>query len=311
MKYKFAFVVLNYGLFETTVTCVDNLLEKLAPDSLVVVVDNGSADGSGAELAEKYKDDPGVKVIQLDQNIGFSRGLNVGFQYAKQEGYSFIALINNDTWILSDNICGIIEQDYAEYRFDILGPHIDNPNGEKSPDVNPYRGVEKPDLVLVNAWEQMIKKSSVRIRMDDFHLGVPYLKAVESVKTLYHRLRPAQEPDLATPEDREKMILGCGLHGCYWIFGPDYVRKYDGLRPVTFLYGEEWLLYRQAKLDGLVMMYDPRIRIWHDEHSVEKKQTGHELQKYYAKLRIQRESYQRIIDFVKEERARGRCFDQV
>ena len=311
MEYKFAFVVLHYGLYDATVKCVDNLLVKLNADSCVVIVDNGSPDGSGARLLDRYREQPRVKVILLEENTGFSRGLNAGFQYAKGEGCSFIALINNDTWILSDNVCEILEQDYAEYGFDILGPHIDNPEGEKSTGVNPYHGIEKTDMTAVNDWEKMLKTSSVRIRMDDLGLGIAYIKALEAVKRICRRAEPAHEPNRSPQEDREKIAFGCGLHGCYLIFGPEYVRRYDGLRPVTFLYGEEWLLFRQARLDGLVTMYEPRIRIWHDEHAVEKKQSGHELKKYLVKLRIQRESYRRIIDFVKEERARGRCLDSV
>ena len=311
MNKRFAFVVLHYGLPEKTVTCVDNLLEKLEGDYCVVVVDNGSPDDSGTWLSGKYKDRARVKLILLEENVGFSRGLNAGFRYAKEKGYSFIALINNDTWILSDNICGILEQDYDEYGFDILGPHIDNPDGERSSHVNPHRSIEKPDLAVIGAWEKMLKRTAVRIRMDDLHLGIPYMKALEGAKRIYHRFRPVRQTASPPRDDREAIAFGCGLHGCYWIFGPDFVKKYDGLIPLTFLYGEEWLLYRQAKLDGLVMMYEPRIRIWHDEHAVQKKQSGSEMKKYFSRLRIERDSYRKIVDFVKEERAHGRCFDRV
>jgi len=57
----------------------------------VVMIDNGSTDGSAEYVERKY---PWVKLIRLDKNYGFASGNNIGARYCRGE---FLALINNDT----------------------------------------------------------------------------------------------------------------------------------------------------------------------------------------------------------------------
>jgi GT2 family glycosyltransferase len=56
-----------------------------------VVVDNGSTDESVSWVAERY---PGVRVITLPDNGGFSKAVNAGIRAA---GGEYVALLNNDT----------------------------------------------------------------------------------------------------------------------------------------------------------------------------------------------------------------------
>lgn len=57
----------------------------------VIVVDNGSADGSVEHLRERY---PWVRVIAVRRNLGFAGGNNEGYRHSRGE---LIALLNNDT----------------------------------------------------------------------------------------------------------------------------------------------------------------------------------------------------------------------
>jgi GT2 family glycosyltransferase len=57
----------------------------------VIVVDNGSSDGTAAYLRAQF---PAVRLIALDQNRGFAGGSNVGAREARGE---FLAFLNNDT----------------------------------------------------------------------------------------------------------------------------------------------------------------------------------------------------------------------
>jgi GT2 family glycosyltransferase/glycosyltransferase involved in cell wall biosynthesis len=60
------------------------------PGSEVIVVDNGSTDGSAPFLAENY---PQVRLIALNENLGFGGGSNEGFQHAKRD---IVVLLNSD-----------------------------------------------------------------------------------------------------------------------------------------------------------------------------------------------------------------------
>ncbi len=61
----------------------------------VVVVDNASSDGSAA-VAAGY---PGVEVIRLDENRGFTGGNNVAIRAAVDRGEEYVVLLNQDTLV--------------------------------------------------------------------------------------------------------------------------------------------------------------------------------------------------------------------
>ncbi|MCX7855332.1 MAG: glycosyltransferase family 2 protein [Anaerolineae bacterium] len=72
-------------------TCLDSLRRQTFRDFEVIVVDNGSTDGSLALLARDY---PEVQVLALGENRGFAGACNAGIRAARGE---FIVLLNNDT----------------------------------------------------------------------------------------------------------------------------------------------------------------------------------------------------------------------
>jgi GT2 family glycosyltransferase len=71
-------------------TCLDSLRRQTYPNFEVIVVDNGSTDGS-LELLER--DYPEVKVVALPENRGFAGGVNAGIRQARGE---IVAVFNND-----------------------------------------------------------------------------------------------------------------------------------------------------------------------------------------------------------------------
>ena len=86
-------VLLNWQGFDTTSTCVESLRSCRYGDDLVIIVDNGSPDGSGPRLREKF---PNITYVQNDNNDGFARGCNLGIRQALAETAEFILLLNND-----------------------------------------------------------------------------------------------------------------------------------------------------------------------------------------------------------------------
>ncbi|MBX9602503.1 MAG: glycosyltransferase [Bryobacteraceae bacterium] len=66
------------------------------PDNELIVVDNGSSDGSADLLRERF---PRVRVLALDRNLGFGGGSNAGFRAAKND---IVVLLNNDMRVAPD-----------------------------------------------------------------------------------------------------------------------------------------------------------------------------------------------------------------
>lgn len=86
-----AVVVPNWNGADSLKACVDSLLRQSLP-ARVIVVDNGSTDGS-LKLLEKYT---GIEVIMHDENKGFAGGVNAGFRRAIDDGLKYVATMNND-----------------------------------------------------------------------------------------------------------------------------------------------------------------------------------------------------------------------
>lgn len=84
--------------------CLDSLYEgNLASAFDVVVVDNGSTDGSQTMLREKY---PDVLIIQNDHNVGLGRASNQGIEATDGR---YILLLNNDTIVNGPSLDAMVD----------------------------------------------------------------------------------------------------------------------------------------------------------------------------------------------------------
>lgn len=89
---KTAVIVPNWNGADFLKDCLDSLLHQTVPVT-IVVVDNGSSDSSRLIL-ESY----GEKIVTIyrDRNYGFTGGVNPGIEYAIDNHFDAIALLNND-----------------------------------------------------------------------------------------------------------------------------------------------------------------------------------------------------------------------
>ena len=87
-------VVLNWHGRDDTLACVRSILDG-EPDVEVLVVDNGSFDGTIAALPDERR----VRTLQLARNTGFSGGMNRGIERALEEGAHVVTILNNDTLV--------------------------------------------------------------------------------------------------------------------------------------------------------------------------------------------------------------------
>ena len=101
-------VVLNWNGLTDTLACVHSLRALRYPTRRIVVVDNGSTDGS-VEALRTEASDRGIDLLECDRNLGYAGGNNVGIRHALDQGADFILVLNNDTVVdsmLLDELLG-------------------------------------------------------------------------------------------------------------------------------------------------------------------------------------------------------------
>lgn len=226
-----AFVILHHKTLDVSLSCLDNLL-KVAPDSPIVVVDNGSNDGSGEELRRRFADYKNVVIIINDQNLGFAKGNNVGYKYVKDNfDVDCVVVMNNDVIITQPNFAEIIASYMLENHLYVCGPDIITPEGRHQ---NPLQRVPFSTFRIIK-WMLM---DCIRLIMLKLHLFEKKILATyTSVSNSYQR----QDIDL-------NGITDCVLHGSCVAYSSDYLSKEDfAFVPVTFLYAEEMILADYCK----------------------------------------------------------------
>jgi len=102
-------VIPNYNGFLDLKVCLKSVLETNYPNFEVIVVDNGSTDGSVGYIKAMF---PSVNVVRHETNRGSAAAYNAGIKHAKGE---YVAILNNDmeverSW-LQDLVAMMIEHD--------------------------------------------------------------------------------------------------------------------------------------------------------------------------------------------------------
>lgn len=99
---KVSVVIPNYNGIKYARACLKTLLSD-AQEAEILVVDNGSSDGSRELVEEEF---PKVRLIALDQNYGFCRAVNEGIRAASRP---YVILLNNDIEVIPGFTKALVE----------------------------------------------------------------------------------------------------------------------------------------------------------------------------------------------------------
>lgn len=91
---KVFIIILNWNGGKDTVECLRSVDKIDYPKFEIVVVDNGSTDGSVEAIRKRF---PHVTLLENGQNLGYAAGNNVGIRHGLANGAGYILLLNNDT----------------------------------------------------------------------------------------------------------------------------------------------------------------------------------------------------------------------
>lgn len=226
-NYKTAIVILNYLNYEDTINCVASIQKNKYDLCGVVIVDNGSNNGSYEILKKQYLFDESVYVVDAKRNLGFARGNNIGISFARNKlKADFVFCCNNDVIFLEKDYFTILLKNY-ESGVGVLGSKIINANEEV-----------QPRFILNLNWKALITS---------------YLNTYAVIK--------GTSFDLPISEyDNQEVI-----HGCAVLFTPDFFEYYSGFYKRTFLYYEEPILFFMCNEKQLRQVYVEETKIMHLE----------------------------------------------
>ncbi len=116
-------VVLNYNGKNVIQKCLMSVFKITYPNFEVVVVDNGSEDGS-FELAKSYFSK--AHFILNEANLGFSAGNNVGIRFSLERLAEYVLLLNNDVEVEEDFLTKLVYKMESSPSTGIISPVIFN-----------------------------------------------------------------------------------------------------------------------------------------------------------------------------------------
>jgi len=130
-------IILSFNVryfLELCILSVQNSLLEI--DSEIIVVDNNSHDNSCEMMKTRF---PSVKLIQNNDNLGFSKGNNIAVAHAKGE---YICILNPDTVVAEDTFIKILAFAQRQKKLGIIGCRLIDGAGNFLPESK--RGVPTP-----------------------------------------------------------------------------------------------------------------------------------------------------------------------
>jgi GT2 family glycosyltransferase len=188
-------------------------LESLGDAHQILVIDNGSADGSAALEGEF----PAARFIRLPKNFGLTKAMNIGVRAAEGE---YILFLHDDARMTGEAVSRLADFLAGRQEVGAVAPQLTTESGEPAPQLRPLPTPGAPDPPLqpaggaeeitaecVSGAAIMLRTSYLRaLRQIDEHYGV-YGSAIDlcaqarrsGKKTVILRDVKAIHPGLPSP----------------------------------------------------------------------------------------------------------------
>jgi GT2 family glycosyltransferase/tetratricopeptide (TPR) repeat protein len=118
-------IILTFNRLDVTKVCLESIQRNTPESHEIIVVDNGSSDDTVAWLHSRMLEQLTLRLIENDENRGFSAGCNQGIQTAQGE---YLLLLNNDTVVTPGWLSGLLEC-LADRAVGVVGPMTNNLSG--------------------------------------------------------------------------------------------------------------------------------------------------------------------------------------
>lgn len=115
---KILTIIVTYNAMPWAARCFGSLTRSALPTD-VMVIDNGSTDGTQQYVAQHY---PQFAFVQSPQNLGFGQANNMGLRRALQESYDAVCLLNQDAWLEPNALTTLANAATRQPEYGIISP---------------------------------------------------------------------------------------------------------------------------------------------------------------------------------------------
>ncbi len=117
---KLSVVVVTWNGLDLNRLCLESLIARTEwPNLEILVVDNGSTDGTAELLAELERREPRLRAIRNPENRGFAAACNAGLSAASGD---YLVLLNNDTVVTRGWATALVRHLATDPKLGLVGP---------------------------------------------------------------------------------------------------------------------------------------------------------------------------------------------
>lgn len=244
-------VLVNWNGKRDTVACISSLLKlnKAGFSYDIIVVDNGSIDGSEHALVHSFGKN--ITILPFTENLGFAKGNNKGVEYAfNKKGSDAVWLLNNDTTVHTNALMELYKAE-KNIGYGIFGSKIYF-----------FKGFE--------FHKKLYKKS-------DLGNVIWYAGGLIDWNNMYASHRGVDEVDHGQFDQvkETEFITGCSMY-----ISKEVIDRVGFLDDDYYLYLEDLDFCLRAKRKGIASWYVPSSILWH-KNSRSTSRPGNTLHEYY------------------------------
>lgn len=243
------FVLLHYNNDKVTnnaikyIDCLNNSLYN----KYIIIVDNASPNHTGEILERNYGKRDDIYIILNKENLGFAKGNNIGYSYAKNKLSCNVIIVMNTDVFITDTFF-LDKLSFYLNDAEIIAPDILGKNGVHQ---NPLRSgiISNKKLKYIYRYNKCIS----------FLYKIPYINKIIADK-LNKRKKEKNK------QKTEKKMYDITPHGACIIFTEKWCRNEDiAFDPNTFMYMEEDIIMHYIVKHGYHTLYVPNLVVEHME----------------------------------------------
>lgn len=254
-----SFVILHYGNVKVTKACVESIQRLQTTDTIHIIVVDNDWNKSKEERSLLRQSIEGIEVIEMMDDVGFSKANNEGYQYTREHhNPDYIIVANNDITFEQKAFLEILKQAYKETESDVIGPDV-------------YSTAHKVHQSPIDVCGRTEAQVDYTIRMNAFALRFfaicyPFLRKSMGVQAI-------KKNSTLWNESQMEVVL-CGA--CI-IVTRRFIEKEERLfLPETKFYYEEYILHYRCSKKGYRILYCPKLQVLHADGVATQNKTENE-----------------------------------